>query len=177
MSIIDLSDFFITKAEANAFLQHVTKVFDSIYTANFNLEKSLVQELGIQKKDAMMKLLRENKIPETSIPALQEFFKKIQDTIATLPLISLTIAFEPTDETLKAFSQWFVLTLKKQVIFEIRVDRALIAGATITANGKFKDYSLKTVFDSILHPSTGTQKSTASTPDLHQSTEHIAVGR
>jgi len=50
METIDLSDFFITKAEANAFAQHLTKIFDTIYTAHFDLDKSLMQELGMQKK-------------------------------------------------------------------------------------------------------------------------------
>jgi F0F1-type ATP synthase delta subunit len=176
METIDLSDFFITKAEANAFAQHLTKIFDTIYTAHFDLDKSLMQELGMQKKEALIKLLRENKVQDSSIPALQEFLKKIQDAIATLPLVTLTIAFEPTNETLKAFSQWFLFTLKKQVIFDIHVDTSLVAGATITANGKFKDYSLKALFEKTIEEKPPMQQQTA-TPTLHQSTEHVTLGR
>src|SRR5258706_5730537 len=175
MENMDLTILFTTKSQANDFAQHLTGILDALYTANFNLEKFLMQNFGIQKKEAMMKLLQENKIAETSVPALEQFFKKIVDAIAALPLVSLTIAFEPTDETLAALSQWFLFTLKKQVLFDIRIDRRLVAGVSITANGKYKDYSLKGTFEKIVQQTITTEKPqpqhSGAVPSIHQSTQ------
>lgn len=166
---MDLSDFFITKPQASSFTEYLNTIIDMTYTADFDLEKTLMQYFGMTKKDAFMKLLRENKIQETSISALTAFLKKIQEATMTLPLVTLTIAFEPTEETLKAFSQWFVFTLKKQVIFDISVDRTLVAGATITTNGKFKDYSLRLAFEKVIQQSLAPAVHTKTESSLTQS--------
>ncbi len=150
MDNIDLSDFFITKAQANDFATRLNAIVDMMYTTNFDLEKALMHELGIHKKDAFMKLLRENKMSDASHSAMQDFLKKMQETITSLPVVSLTIAFEPSEETLKALSQWFLTTRNKQVLFDILTDEKLIAGAIITSNGKFKDYSIRKDFDRII---------------------------
>src|SRR5260221_11894392 len=102
MDNIDLSDFFITKAQANDFATRLNAIVDMMYTTNFDLEKALMHELGIHKKDAFMKLLRENKMSDASHSAMQDFLKKMQETITSLPVVSLSIAFEPSEETLKA---------------------------------------------------------------------------
>lgn len=175
MDQLDLSDFFITKSQADDFSQRLTIILDAIYTTNFNLEKVLTSELGMRKKDACMKLLRENKIDESSTSGVQEFFKKIQETMSHFPLVLLTIAFEPTNETLTALSQWFLFTLKKHVILDIHTDRNLIAGATVTYNGRFKNYSLNSAFTDIVRRIITPPVETASLS--HQSTEHIIIGR
>ncbi len=179
---MDLSDFFTTKAQATDFSLRLNAIIDQMFTTTFDLDKTLMQEFGLHKKDAFIKLMRENNVSDTSHGAIQEFLKKIQEAVANLPVVSLTIAFEPTDETLKALSQWFLLTLNKQVIFEISFDLSLIAGATITYNGKFKDYSVRSLFTTVTKnilspaPTTHVQQPATSAP-TQQSTEHITIGR
>ncbi len=54
-----------------------------------------------------------------------------------MPVITLTVAFEPNKQMLKSVSEWFVVNTKKQMLFDIRIDRTLIAGAAINYEGKF----------------------------------------
>jgi F0F1-type ATP synthase delta subunit len=150
MDQLDLSDFFNTKSQANEFVTHLSAISDEIYQTNFNLEKILMEEFGIRKKDKFISLLRENKISVDSASALKEFLGKIQTKISTLPIITLTVAFEPKEPTLAALSEWFLINMNKQVLFEITVDPDIIAGAAINFNGKFQDYSIKLKFEEIL---------------------------
>lgn len=181
MDIIDLSDFFTTRSQANDFAVRLSGIIDHMYTTDFNLEKSLTTQFGIQKADQFLKLLRENNINTASIQASQDFFKKIQDTVSNLSVVTLVIAFEPSDETIKTLSQWFVFNLNKQVLFDIQIDHRIIAGIKITYNGKFKDYSLGSLFDTLvkqmLHPSNQTSVVQATTIPPHQDTQQITVGR
>jgi len=153
---MDLSDLFTTKSQANDFIARLNSTIDMVYTTGFDLEKVLMQQFGLRKKDALMKLLRDSKLNGTTATDVQEFLKKLQETASSLPIVSLAIAFEPTEETLQALSRWFLSTLNMHVLFDIQLDTALIAGATITYNGKFKDYSIRPVWDNIvqrsLHP-------------------------
>lgn len=175
MDQLDFSSLFTTKAQANDFLTRLSTVVDLMYTINFDLEKSLTETFGVHKKDLLMKLLRENNILPTAHAQVQEFLKKLKETIPVLPVVSLTIAFEPTDETLQKLAQWFLFTIKKNVLFDIQIDTTLIAGAKITYNGKFKDYSIKPTFDTLVQKVL-TPKETQ-TPSVHQSAEQMVIGR
>jgi hypothetical protein len=147
---LDLTPFFKTKAQATDFTSRLAGISAGIYETNFNLEQALLDEFGITKKDKFMTLLRNNKVNPEKAADLKAFFTKIQETSKTLPVLSLTIAFEPKDKTLQALSEWFVMNIKKQMLFEITVDRQIIGGAAINYKGKFLDATVKPVFDKIL---------------------------
>jgi F0F1-type ATP synthase delta subunit len=150
MEQLDLSDFFTTKSESLDFSTRLSGIARQIYETGFNLEPSLLTEFGIQKKDHFLSLLRNNQINVASNSALSEFFNLIIQKISSLPVVTLTIAFEPDNQTLRDLSQWFTLNINRQVVFEIIVDPKLIAGAAITYNGRYEDYSVKTKFTQIV---------------------------
>src|SRR5690348_9883520 len=140
---LDLSDFFTTKAQASDFSARLATIGEATYQTSFNLEKALMDQFGVDKKDKLMAIIRENNISVGSAPQVKEFVAKLQEAIAQIPLLPLTIAFEPTGQILKNMSDWFFMNLKKQVLFDIKIDKNIIAGAAVTYNGKFLDFSVK----------------------------------
>ena len=150
METFDLSVFCKTKAQATDFSTRLSEIASQIYHTGFQLENTLTASLGMQKKDAFMRLLREQKIAVTSQQALKEFFATLQDKASSMPILTITTAFEPNEAVLKTISDWFLINVKKQVLFDVHVDTTLIAGCTITYNGKFKDYSIRKKFITIL---------------------------
>jgi F0F1-type ATP synthase delta subunit len=149
MDKIDFSEFFTTKAEANDFLSRLTAITDKVFQTNFNLKNALAEQFGINKSDRLMTLLRENNINADSLDAAKKFLEKIQESIASLPVLTLTIAFEPKEATLKALSEWFLINTKKQVLFNITVNTKLVAGATINFNGKYFDFTIRPTVERI----------------------------
>ena len=147
MEDFDLSGFFTTNIEAADFLTRLSTISEEIYKTDFDLEKALIEQLGIRKKDRFAILLRDNKISPGSNPALKDFFDKIREKISSMPVIYLTLAFEPGEETLKILSDWFPLNINKQVLLDIKTDTNLIAGAYISFNGKYLDSSVRPIFD------------------------------
>lgn len=147
---LDLTPFFKTKAQATDFMTSMAAVASVIYETNFNLEQALLNEFGLAKKDKLIALLHANKINIENTQALKAFFTKIQDTTSKLPVLSLTIAFEPKEKDLQAMSEWFIMNIKKQMLFEVTVNQNLIGGAVINYKGKFMDASIKPHFDKIL---------------------------
>jgi hypothetical protein len=146
METIDLSDLFHTKAQAEDFSIRLAEIAKKLFETNFNPESALLEHFGIKKRDIFMTLLRNNKVNPESRLAIKEFIEKIQQKISSLPVISIILAFEPKEETLRALSSWFVLNTNKQVLFDIAVDRGLIGGAAIYANGKYLDFSIRSTF-------------------------------
>lgn len=185
MDQIDFSEFFNTKAEANDFLSRLRAVIDKIFQTDFHLDKAFAEQFGINKSDRLFAVLRENNINTESLNAVKPFLENMQETVAKLPVLSITIAFEPGDKTLKSLSEWFLINLKKQVVFDITVDRRLVAGATINFNGKFSDYSIRPVVERMIK----TYASRITTPQnkptvqqtapqaAHQRVEDISLGR
>lgn len=174
---IDLSEFFVTVSQANDFKTRLENICEMMFETNFNLEKALTDQFGIDKKDKFIKLLRENNINDLNTSIIKDFIIKITEVISNIPILSLTIAIEPNEETLISLSQWFLYNLNKQILFDITINKNIIAGAMLNFNGKHKDYSIKPVFDEIINKQISDMyKKTASTP-LHQQTEFITIGR
>ena len=177
MGTLDLSAFFQTKAQANDFSARLSQISEKLYNTNFNLEKMLTDQLGIKKKDAFMSLLRQNKIDVKANSVLKTFFSSITEDIATLPVLSLTLAFEPKEKTLQKLSEWFVLNLNRQTVFDISVDPELIGGASISFKGKHMDFSISPAFDEIINDVLNSKSKTIEAKDssLHQEVDHLSI--
>lgn len=174
---MDLSDFFTTKAQATDFSTRLSSILESTYKTGFNLEKALMEQFGIEKKDKFTALLRDNNVSIDSIEVLKIFFTKIQESIANMTILPIIIAFEPKEQTLKTLSDWFLMNLKKQMLFDIKVDKNIIGGAAITYNGKFMDFSVKSKFDQIINNILYKQPNTTPTQVVHQDVNNMHVGR
>jgi F0F1-type ATP synthase delta subunit len=150
MEQLDLSDFFTTKPGATDFAARLATLSQLVYETGFNLENSLLEQFGIHKKDKFIELLRDNNVNVESNSALQEFMTKVCNKATSLPAVLLTLSFEPNETILREISSWFVLNTNRQVLLDIQVDPRLIAGAHITFNGQFRDFSAKAKFDQLL---------------------------
>ncbi len=185
MEQLDLSDFFKTKEEAIDFSTRLTNVSEKIFEMDFNVEKAISDQVGIQKKDKFITLLRNNNISLDSHASVKEFFDKVLQKISNLPVVSLTVAFIPKDETLRVLSEWFQTSFAKQVLFDIKVDETLIAGALVSVGGKYMDFSIKPKFNEIFQTALTSasqpkipDKETPTLPvDDRQSIENISFGR
>jgi hypothetical protein len=178
----DLTYFFSTKSQANNFISQIGLIAENAYHTDFNLEKMLLEQFGIQKKDKFMTFLREQKVNTESPGVLKDFLTKIITYINSLPVLSMTLAFEPNEQTLHAISGWFLMQINKQVILDLTIDRSLIAGAAINYNGKYFDMSIKEKFKKISKEILDSQitdnghKNSTDTESKHN-IDSISVGR
>lgn len=181
--VIDLSSFFKTKSQASEFSARLGLILQNIYQPGFNLEKVLSSQFNLNMKDKFITLLRDCAVNINSIGELKLFLEKIRDRISAMPVISLTLAFEPTEQTTQVLSDWFLLN-KKQVLLDIKVDPSIIGGAIIAFQGKYKDFSIKPQFEQIISAvaSASTANKQAHDPSPpntagHHSIEHMSFGR
>jgi len=151
MELLDFSEFFRTKSEANAFSDALSAIIDEIYTVDFTVEKALTKQFGLQKKDKLLLLLRQETFNGLSGNQLKECFLRWQSMVAKMPVLSVTLAFEPHDETLKILSDWVTINMQRQFLFDITVHRDLIGGATLSFNGKHMDFSIRPSLEKIIN--------------------------
>ena len=181
MGTFDLSPFCTTKSQATDFVTRISALSERVYQVKFDMERDLTDSIGMQKKDAFLLLLHHNNINTSSPTALKEFLKKIIEEIYDLPILTLSLAFEPNAKTLLALSEWCIVNLKKQLLFEITVDPSIVAGSILSFKGKYADYSSKTTVAAIIEASIKELSTTTAhtTPrlDHQQAEEHMVIGR
>jgi F0F1-type ATP synthase delta subunit len=178
MNKLDLSDFFTTKAQSVDFSTRLSAVSQQVFATGFSLETTLIDQFGLQKKDKFIALLRDNTVKVESNSALQEFFAQLQTQISSLPVATITLAFEPDETALRDLSEWFFQNLNRQVLFDIQIDPDLIAGTAVLFNGKYQDLSVKGKFNQILTDTINNVKPDTTAPAAgHQSLEHFSLGR
>lgn len=153
MNSLDLSSFFKTKAQAMDFSTRLSQISQQVFVTDFRLEAALTDQLGLKQKDALLTLLHKHTVAIDKPSAVKEFLTRLQTQINNLPVLSLSLAFEPKDATLKVLSDWFLLNIKRHVLFDITVDPTLIAGIVIHFNGKYLDYSIREAFTAVIQAS------------------------
>lgn len=147
MDILDLSELFNTKPQAVDFSARIEYVIGKVFEKTFNPEKLLLEQFGIEKKEKLITLMRDNRVNLNSRIDIKNFLEKVKEKIDGMTVVSIVIAFEPKEKSLQTLSRWFVSSINKQVLFDVKVDRSLIGGAAILYQGKYLDYSIKPDFE------------------------------
>lgn len=180
MEHIDLTDFFQTRQAALDFKSRLSTISEMVYKSDFNFEKALMEQIGIQKKDKFLNILRDNNVSVESTTAIKSFINNLQEKISALPVFTIKLAFEPKEQTLKAISEWFILNTKKQVLLDIKVDPKILAGCDISFNGEFLSFSKKPMLDKIIEDvfANGTDKpKPVNEPATYHNLDHFSFGR
>lgn len=147
MDSLDLSELFNTKPQAVDFAARIDFIINKVFEKTFNPEKLLLEQFGIEKKEKLMTLMRDNRVNLNSRIDIKNFLEKVKEKINGMTVVSIVIAFEPKEKSLQTLSRWFISNINKQVLFDVKVDRSLIGGAAILYQGKYLDYSIKPDFE------------------------------
>lgn len=91
---------------------------------------------------AINELFNKEDINEDNRDKVKITIKQLQESIKTCKKIQLTLAFQPDEETISDLSSWIKTNAGKEFILDIEIQKTLIGGALITANGLHKDYSM-----------------------------------
>lgn len=136
-----------TKEEAARFVEDLKKLADSLFNAKSDFEQALKKNIPFPKKEKLLEMLKNNNIDKNNFSQMQEFLSLLLETIEKMPVLTIKIGFEPREETIENISEWLQLKLGKNILLEAEVDKNIIAGALISYNGAYKDYSLKNKID------------------------------
>ncbi len=68
--------------------------------------------------------------------------KELGAQVAALKPVSLALAFEPTEEFAERLHEWLIQNVGEGVVLDFEVKPEIIAGAIISYNGRYLDFSL-----------------------------------
>ncbi|GEM_PF-6760297 len=146
---IELTEVIKTKHEAVNFVEQLQRVNELLYTVSGTFEEKTQEALPYQKKTYLVHLLTTHQIDTSDMSSVQEFLKQLIDLIRNLPVVTITVAIEPNEQTIGKILSWLRINVDKTIILETQVDSHLVGGITLGWQGKYADLSVKSKMDQI----------------------------
>lgn len=110
-----------------------------------NTKKSFEDILKSEVRDSISAIILRILTKEKMTPAT--LIKNLNDELAKIAIVELTIAFEPTRQNLDIFHAWLSENLNTPVVLNVHYDPKLVAGAVIIYKGLYRDFSVAKKID------------------------------
>lgn len=125
-----------SKADAGNVLRDIDILLDSLYKTDKNID---ISAIGAQMTRNM---------PEGR-EGRKQFLNDLRTTIQNLPVIKLTLAYQPTRAQTGQIVSWLRQHYAPNLLVEVSYEPDIIAGAIIEYNGKYVDMSAVKKLDNV----------------------------
>lgn len=127
------------------------KAIESLYNTKINSTEVLGELFSKEIKQVLVEVAK-NKGASTSDPvSFQNVLVSIKEEISKIPHLEITVGTEITEEFLYRIQRWLDTHIEDKVIIEITYDSSVIAGAKISYNGAFHDYTINNQVQTLLN--------------------------
>ena len=126
-----------TEARATL-LAEIDALTKSVYQTEGSFDKTLESGVRSEIKTVISAVTKQDQTPKQKEATLTA----LRDAVLALPLLHMTLAFEPSARGIAAFSEKARSYFGPDVVLDIVVDPALFGGAQISYNGRYTDLSL-----------------------------------
>lgn len=75
-----------------------------------------------------------------------EYLRGLKEAIGTLRELKLTLAFEPTQNSIEKIHDWVRKNVGEGIILDITFNPTIFAGAIVIFEGEYRDFSLRNKF-------------------------------
>lgn len=144
---IDLNQLFstvYTKEDLLIFYKEIDQLIALLFTGPGELSEKMDQVVAADKKKSLLYYLGATNTRLDNLVDIKEALSKVERLGNALPVVTLELAFEPTESIIKTISYWFVKRIQTKVILDFTLERRIIGGAYVAVNGTYKDYTLQT---------------------------------
>jgi len=132
-----------TKPYADEILLRIDELKESLYNKRIDLDKKMGELFSFELKEKIKAYSWQEQINLNDPVSFGKFLADLRGYIKNMPVVTIKIAYDPDEETVKEISAWFVENYGKNVLIELVSNKSLIGGAIIEFNLSSKDFSLK----------------------------------
>lgn len=130
--------------------EEIDLLLQSIYHVDKDMfEDTLEKMVRIRMAMEIRKLVKQT--ASSKKEEIKILLSNMYRTICALPILQLTLAFEPSDAVIGNISRWARQNLVDGILLDLSLDRNVLGGAIIVYHGKFYDLTLrkklKEIFD------------------------------
>ena len=122
----------------------VYTAIESMRDALYKKEQDFFHIIETETPVAISRSIKQafSELSDTSPMAVQTYLDGLRAQLVMLRVLTLEIAFDPTEESLAVFIIWIRRHLGNDVIMEISVDKGLYGGARVSYEGRYKEINL-----------------------------------
>ncbi len=142
--------YIITTSDAELLSAEIDQLLVELYDTNADkFSEAFKSNLSAEIAAALRKVLENQGISFSNREEMRKFLLELQKALRALPVLSLTLAFSPSEKFLTKLSSWAKEHMENLVILELSYDPEILGGAVIVSNGHYYDFSLMKKLESI----------------------------
>lgn len=137
-----------TSDEANKVISDFETLSASLFSSKKEkVAKKMEKLLPFEIAKGMTRYCKERKIDLEERETCKQLLDEISKALHRLPIITLYLAFSPTEQYVKKLGTLLYGYCKQKVLLEIIVEKVVLGGAVIAWKGVYKDFSLRKTID------------------------------
>ena len=139
-----------TKDERDLLRNEIAELEAAVFRSDPKaMEKILTSHFSEHLASAMRKIFQDPLFKDNP-ESLRNFFHDLRNTIDRLPLLKLSIAFNPSEEMIARLHEWIQKNLGPGVVLDISYDSMMLGGVRIIFAGRYKEMTLAQMITEIL---------------------------
>lgn len=131
-----------TTDEKDLLLGEIQLLLTSAYEADAGFDSTLKSKVRSWVSTAIKNDLAANQIGQ------KDYLEGLKKRLAGLKVLTLILAFEPTDVSIDKFIFFARENIDNDIILETQFDPKILGGVIIIFQGRYKDFSLKKILTS-----------------------------
>lgn len=84
---------------------------------------------------------------ESKAMEIRPYLEGLEKSLNKIEEIKLGLAFEPSESSLERIHDKIIKLVGKSILIDLTVNRAIVGGAVIIFRGKYRDFSMKKLFE------------------------------
>ena len=142
MTTSELFQYLRTTEDKNKLIEELDLLVSSLYKEK---GQGIEACLKYNTRAWVAEIIR-REIPQ-DLDKIESYLKKIIQEISDLKIVEVTLGYQPTEDSLNKFAEK-IRNLKGQTtLLSISYNPQILAGAVITYEGEYRDFSLRHAFD------------------------------
>lgn len=137
-----------TTDERSMVYSGIETLLDALYKRKDNVAALIETEMP----SAIVRPLKQEliRLSETAPDTIKDYLEELRNTLEKLEVLSIEIAFTPTEETRAVLTAWMRDHIGNNIIMELSVDHTLLGGARISFEGRYKEINLAFLVETIV---------------------------
>lgn len=145
----EIFEHFSTKKDLSEFLSQLNSLERQFFNNKVSVSDKLEEIFSHELESSLRSATEKKKVNIEDSSEFRDFIKELTEYTQKMPVVTLRLAFEPTQKQLLEIEKWFESEIDKHVVFDVVFDESVIGGAVIEYKGKHYDFSVRKKISSL----------------------------
>ena len=146
----DLIKSIRTVEESNELSSEIDTLLEALFKTQGKSFEIALEKIGIKTSQILKAIFLKNNLDLGNLEFVKDFLEKLKAELTKLKIIKLTIAFEPSFQTVEHIYNWVETNLETGFILDLSWDETIIGGISIAFNGKYQELTLRKTLETFL---------------------------